>query len=297
MPSHVLRGIAWGLVWRWSLLFASLITPAPPLAIWAIVALLAVGLVASLWRRRDLLGSAWYVLLAVTVVNLGFWLGGGILVPAITLAIVITVGNLWWSIGGPVQVPVQVPVRVPVKVPVETPFEVPVAMPLALLPDPVIELRRRRASRGSGATGLRLLVAACLLVTLFTVGAFTLASRASAGLSAAISSIGQQLAPITAALPATSSAPPPAATSKATASPTPAASIVPAAPPNDEPQPPGDAVPSVDLPGVCVSLPDHRYEVRLPDGQVIVVTTHRRAGCPDLASILKQLQEAAANSD
>jgi len=33
------------------------------------------------------------------------------------------------------------------------------------------------------------------------------------------------------------------------------------------------------------------------DGQVIVVTTHRRAGCPDLASILKQLQEAAANSD
>jgi hypothetical protein len=73
--------------------------------------------------------------------------------------------------------------------------------------------------------------------------------------------------------------------------------IVTAAPPNDEPQPPGDAVPSVDLPGVCVSLPDHRYEVRLPDGQVIVVTTHRRAGCPDLASILKQLQEAAANSD
>ena len=291
MPSHVLRGIAWGLVWRWSVLFASLITPAPPLAILAIVAVLSVGLVASVWRRRDLLGSVWSVLLAVTVINLGFWLGGGLLVPAITLAIVITVGNLWWSIGGPVDLPVA---RSWVPIPVADP--VAYARP-TLLPDPVAEPRRRRASRDSGAAGLRLLVAACLLVTLFTVGAFTVASRASAGLSAAISSIGQQLAPLTAGLPATSSAPAPAASSNPTPSPTPAPSIVPAAPANGDTRPPSEAVPGVSLPGVCVSLPDHRYELRLPNGRVIVVTTHRQKGCPDLATILKSLQDASGNSD
>ncbi|MEO6796308.1 MAG: hypothetical protein ABI401_15620 [Candidatus Dormibacter sp.] len=291
MPSHVLRGIAWGLVWRWSLLFASLITSAPPLAIWAIVAILSVGVVASVWRRRDLLGSVWSVLLAVTVINLGFWLGGGLLVPAITLAIVITVGNLWWSIRGPVDAPLARSFQ-----PVAVADPVAYARPTPLQ-DPVAEPRRRRASRDSGAAGFRLLVAACLVVTVFTVGAFTVASRASAGLSAAISSIGQQLAPLTAGLPPTSTAPAPAASSKPTPSPTPAPSIVPAAPPTGDAQPPSQAVPGVNLPGVCVSLPDHRYEVRLPNGQVIVVTTHRQKGCPDLAALLKSLQDASGNSE
>ncbi|HEY0492738.1 MAG TPA: hypothetical protein VGD57_04650 [Candidatus Dormibacteraeota bacterium] len=300
MPSHLVRRVAWGLTWRWSLLFASLITPAPAQAILAIGGLLAVGLVTMVWRRRDLLGTAWRVLLAVTVINAGFWLGGASLVPAITVALLITVSDLWWIIAGiapssPVSTAMEAAdvVEAPVvyePVPYQyrpVPYEpVPYAnwQPVA---EPVPD-RRRRASRGTGA-GLRVLVGAWMLVVVLSFGAFTVASRAAAGVSGAINSVTDQLAPLTGAVPAASS--PPAEALRPTPTPTPSASapapfLIPKGN-NQQVQPP-----RIDTSGLCLSLPDGRYEIRLPDGQAIVVTTRHRSGCPDISSILKALQNA-----
>jgi len=304
MPSHLARRVAWGLTWRWSLLFASLITPAPTQAILAIVVLLVIGLVTLVWLRRDLLGAAWRALLAVTVINAGFWLGGAILVPAITLALLITAVDIWWIIAGtapslplPASTALEPVHQVVVAEPAEyepvayqpvanepIPYE-PVARPRwEPAAQPATE-RRRRASRGTAA-GLRLLVAACLLLVVLSFGAFTVASRAANGLSAAITSFTDQFAPLTAALPAASS--PPAQAVRPT--PTPASSEAPAPvviPNNQQVQPP-----RIDTSGLCLSLPNSRYEIRLPDGQTIVVTTRHRDGCPDLGSILKALQNA-----
>jgi hypothetical protein len=264
MPSHLVRRVAWGLVWRWSILFASLIAPTPPLATTGVAVLLAAGLVASLWRRHDLLGSAWRLLLAVTVVNLGFWLGSPLLVPTITVALVVTVVDLWWSIAG-IRTVGERPETAPPTDPADavltriSPHE---PYRSFLLPDPVAWVEPNRA----GAAGLRLLVAACLLLTLFTVGAFTIPSRA------------------------------PAASATPTPSPTPDARTA-LAPNGGGDQQPADPVPGVDTSGICVSLPDHRFEVRLPNGQTIIVTTRHRSGCPDLASILKALQNAGGHSN
>jgi hypothetical protein len=158
----------------------------------------------------------------------------------------------------------------------------------------VVITPRRRSSRSDTAAGLRLLVAACMLVTICTVAAFTMASRVSAGLSSAI---GQRIDQITAAVPAVSS--PAQATAAPTPTPSPTPDPITALFPNGtKPQLPSDQLaPRLDLPGLCVSLPNHRYEVRLPNGQVIVVTTKRRDGCPDLASILKALQEAGSGGN
>ena len=278
MPSHLARRVAWGLTWRWSVLFASLITPAPSQAILGIAVLLAIGLVTLVWRRRDLFGAAWRVLLAVTVINAGFWLGGASLVPAITLALLITVGDLWWVIAGkgpslPVSATTALEPVHPVFVYEPGAYE-PVAQ---ATPD-----RRRRASRGTAA-GLRLLVAACLLLVVLSFGAFTVASRAAAGLTTAITSFADQLAPITAALPASRPSAQPTST-PAPSSEAPAPVLIPN---GQQVQPP-----RIDTSGLCLSLPNHRYEIRLPDGQTIVVTTKHRDGCPDLSAILKAIQNA-----
>jgi len=121
--------------------------------------LLAAGLVASLWRRHDLLGSAWRLLLAVTVVNLGFWLGSPLLVPTITVALVVTVVDVWWSIAG-IRTVGERPETAPPTDPADavltriSPHE---PYRSFLLPDPVAWVEPNRA----GAAGLRLLVAAC----------------------------------------------------------------------------------------------------------------------------------------
>jgi hypothetical protein len=131
-----------------------------------------------------------------------------------------------------------------------------------------------------------LLVTASLLVVILAFGAFTLASRAMAGVSTAIASFTGQLAPVTGALPAASGHP-------QALRPTPAPS-----PSSDAPAPivipNGQQIqpPRIDTSGLCLSLPDSRYEIRLPDGQAIVVTTKHRDGCPDLSAILKALQKA-----
>jgi hypothetical protein len=300
MPTHLARRVAWGLTWRWSLLFASLITPAPTQAILAIAVLLAIGLITLVWRRRDLLGAAWRVLLAVTVINAGFWLGGAVLVPAITLALLITAGDLWWIIAG-----VAPSVPLPGTSALETvhpyvvdepaayepiayqpvPYE-PVARPRWEPVDQAAPDRRRRASRGTGA-GLRVLVVACMLLVVLAFGAFTVASRAAAGLSGAIASFTDQLAPITAALPAASNSPAPAVRPTPTPAPTAEAPAPVLIPNNQQVQPP-----RIDTSGLCLSLPNSRYEIKLPDGQTIVVTTKHRDGCPDLSAILKALQNA-----
>ncbi|HSO93152.1 MAG TPA: hypothetical protein VLS53_01610 [Candidatus Dormibacteraeota bacterium] len=274
MPTHLASRVAWGLTWRWALLFASLITPAPIQATMAIAVLLVIGLVTLVWSRRDLLGSAWRVLLAVTVINAGFWMGGAILVPAITLALLITAGDLWWIIAG----------RAPsVSMPVSTALE-PVARELwEPLPQPDAE-RRRRASRGTAA-GFRLLVTASLLLVILAFGAFTLASRAMGGVTTAIASLTGQLAPITGALPSASG--PPQAL-RPTPTPAPSDAPAPVVIPNTQQVQP----PRIDTSGLCLSLPNSRYEIRLPDGQAIVVTTKHRDGCPDLSAILKALQHA-----
>jgi hypothetical protein len=282
VPTHLVRRIVWGLAWRWSILFVSLITQAPPAASAAIAIVLAAGLVAAVWRRRDLLGSTWRLLLAIAIVNLGFWLGGAILVPAITLAIVVTFGDLWWSIIGTIVEGVPADT---VAAGVTTDLRAPLVAP-DRLPDRVGEPRRRRASRGRMPAGLRLLVAACLLIAFFAVTAPAIASRASEGLSAALSSINQRVNSMTAAAPAVSSSPP-AAVPQPTPTPSPPGTTT-AVPPNQQPAEPA---PNGDAPGYCVSLPDGRYEIRLPNGQVIVVTTRHHAGCPDLASILKALRK------
>ena len=304
MPTHLARRVAWGLTWRWALLFASLITPAPTQAILAIVILLVIGLVTLVWSRRDLLGAAWRVLLAVTVINAGFWLGGATLVPAITLALLITVGDLWWIIAGrapsvatpgstalepvysnAVEEPAAYEPVAYEPVPYQpVPYE-PVARERWELLAPLAADRRRRASRGTAA-GFRLLVTASLLLVILAFGAFTLTSRAMAGVTTAIASFTGQLAPITGAPPAASS--PPQALRP---TPTPAPSSEAPAPiviPNGQQVQP----PRIDTSGLCLSLPDSRYEIRLPDGQAIVVTTKHRDGCPDLAAILKAIQKA-----
>ena len=296
MPSHLARRLAWGVTWRWALLFASLITPAPNQAIVVIALLLGVGLLTLVWRRRDLLGAAWRVLLAVAVINAGFWLGGGALVPAITLALLVTVADLWWMIAAPAAAPADAetltePVhRAVVEQPL--PYEPVAYQPVAYTtwePVPQPAGRRRRASGGTAA-GLRLLVAACLLLVVLSFGAFTAASRAAAGVSAAVASFTGQLAPRTAALPAASSQP--AQAVRPTPSPVPTASepapvLIPNG--NDQQVQP----PRIDASGLCLSLPNGRYEFRLPDGQTIVVTTRHRDGCPDISSILKALQNAS----
>jgi hypothetical protein len=309
MASHPVRTIVWGVTWRWSILFLSLIAPAPSGATVGVAVLLVAGLVAALWRRPDLLGSAWRLLLAVTIVNLGFWLGSPLLVPAITLAIVATLVDLWWSIAGPVleadradRVAPSVPAEASLSpiAPMEPYRPIPRPAPiLALapssLPERVDASRRRRASRGRMPAGLRLLVAACILTGLFVAAAPAIASRASEGISAALASVSQRLNPITAAAPAVSSTPLPA-TAQSTPAPTSTPSIA-VAPNGSGGQQSAEPSPAVDVPGLCVSLPDGRYEFRLPNGQVIVVTTRHRSGCPDLSSILKALQKAGGNSD
>ncbi|HEY8737087.1 MAG TPA: hypothetical protein VIO62_08605 [Candidatus Dormibacteraeota bacterium] len=309
MLAHPVRTIVWGVTWRWSILFLSLIAPAPPAATIGVAVLLGIGLVASIWRRADLLGSTWRILLAVTIVNLGFWLGSRLLVPAITLAIIATLGDLWWSIAGPAlergradRVATAVPAEVAVSavapnepyLPVPRPAPILTLAPLAL-PERVDESRRRRASRGRMPAGVRLLIAACIMTAFFVAAAPTIASRASQSLSAAIASVGQRLNPITAAAPAVSSTPLPA-TAQSTPAPTPSPGIA-VAPNRSGDQQSTEPAPAVDVQGICVSLPDGRYEFRLPNGQVIVVTTRHRSGCPDLASILKALQNAGGNSD
>jgi len=168
MLAHPVRTIVWGVTWRWSILFLSLIAPAPPAATIGVAVLLGIGLVASIWRRADLLGSTWRILLAVTIVNLGFWLGSPLLVPAITLAIIATLGDLWWSIAGPAlergradRVATAVPAEVAVSavapnepyLPVPRPAPILTLAPLAL-PERVDESRRRRASRGRMPAGV-----------------------------------------------------------------------------------------------------------------------------------------------
>jgi hypothetical protein len=310
MASHPVRTIVWGVTWRWSILFLSLIAPAPSGATVGVAVLLVGGLVVALWRRNDLLGSAWRLLLAVTIVNLGFWLGSPLLVPAITLAIVVTLVDLWWSIAGPAleadradRVAPSVPAEAspspiapmePYR-PIPRPAPILTLAPLAL-PERVDESRRRRASRGRMPAGLRLLVAACIMTAFFVAAAPAIASRASEGLSAAIASVGQRLNPLTAAAPTVSSTPLPAASAQPTPAPTSTPSVA-VAPNGSGGQQSAEPSPAVDVPGLCVSLPDGRYEFRLPNGQVIVVTTRHRSGCPDLATILKALQNAGGNSD
>lgn len=99
MLVHPVRRIAWGLAWRWSVLLASLVAPDLPSVTATVGLLLGVGIVASVWRRADFLGSAWRLLLAVAVIDLAFWFGGAFLIPAITLAVGISVGDLWWSLA------------------------------------------------------------------------------------------------------------------------------------------------------------------------------------------------------
>ena len=311
MPSHPARAIAWGLTWRWSILFLSLIAPAPPAATVGVAVLLGLGFVASLWRRHDLLGSAWRVLLAVAIVNLGFWLGSPLLVPAITLAIVATLADLWWSIFAPAleggladRVATSEPAEVAlVPVAAYEPYQpiprqapIPRIVPLAV-PERVDDSRRRRSSRGRMPAGIRLLLAACILTVLFVAAAPAIASRASQGLSAALASVGQQLNPLTAAAPTGSSASPPAASAQPTASPTPSTPSTALIPNGSGGQQSTEPPPASGVSGLCVSLPDGRFEFRLPNGQVIVVTTRHRSGCPDLASILKALQNAGGKSD
>lgn len=297
MPTHLARRVAWGLSWRWALLFASLITPAPIQAIMAIAVLLLLGLVTLVWSRRDLLGSAWRILLAVTVINAGFWIGGAILVPAITAALLITVGDLWWIVAGrapsipmpastalePVHAgAVEEPVAYEALARRPVPYDGAARERWEPLSQPAAE-RRRRASQGTAA-GLRLLVTASLLVVVLALGAFTLASRAMTGVTAAIASVTGQLAPFTGALPSGS----PQAVRPATAPPASNDAPAPVVVPNGQQVQP----PRIDTSGVCLSLPNSRYEIRLPDGQAIVVTTRHKSGCPDLAAILKALQNA-----
>lgn len=295
MPTHLGRRLAWGLTWRWGILFASLITPAPTQAILAIAVLLAIGLITLVWRRRDLLGAAWRVLLAVTVINLGFWVGGGLLVPAITLALLITVADLWWIIAGRApSLPLAnsgglaYPAVVEEPVPSEpVAYRRAVPEPVAYTTwEPVAPPRRKRASRGTAA-GLRLLLAGCVLLVIMSLGAFTVASRSFAGVTTAIASFTDQLGAMTAALPAPSAAP----AVKPTATPAPrTAAPAPVIIPNGSEQ--QVQPPRIDTTGFCLSLSNGRYEIRLPNGQTIVVTTKHRKGCPDLASILKALQNA-----
>ena len=245
--------IAWGLTWRWSILFISLIAPAPPAAILGTGLLLVVGLIASLWRRIGLLGSAWRLLLAVSIVNLGFWLGSPLLVPAITLALGVTVLDTWWSIRGGARTAAQPAI-----------WEEPVT---ALVPYESLEPVRQveRSGRGETAGGFRFLATASLVLVVVTVGAFALASGASPRFSSAIAAIGQNSAPLTAN--------------------------------GNDWQPSLGSIPRIELPNLCVSLPDHRYELRLPNGQVIVIATKHRDGCPDLSTILKALQNAGGSPD
>ncbi|MDQ6884496.1 MAG: hypothetical protein M3077_09745 [Candidatus Dormibacteraeota bacterium] len=313
MPSHLLRRVAWGLVWRWSILFASLIAPAPFPAIAVVSVLLAAGTVTFVWRRQDWLGSAWRVLLAVAVVNLGFWLGSPWLVPAITIALVLTLADLWWSISDTPASPVADVAPVPVSAlqpmpaaavgePVAYLRHDPVYEPIAYRwQEPVYEpvAPRRRASRGSTAAGFRMLVAACLAVTVLTVAAFTAASRASAGLSGALAAFGQRIDQLTAAAPA-GPAGAPTATAPPAAQPTPSPTpdpITALIPNNGDGQPSLDQGPRIDISKLCVSLSDHRYEIRLPNGQVIIVKTKHHEGCPDLSVILKALQNAGGDSN
>ncbi len=161
--------------------------------------------------------------------------------------------------------------------------------------EPVYEpvATRRRASRSSTAAGFRMLVAACMVVILFTVVAFTMASHASAGFSGAIAAVGQRLNQMTAAAPAA-----PAATPQPTAQPRPSPDPITALIPNNgDGQPSFDQAPRIDLSKLCVSLSDHRYEIRLPNGQVIIVKTKHHEGCPDLSVILKALQNAGGDSN
>jgi len=46
MLAHPVRTIVWGVTWRWSILFLSLIAPAPPAATIGVAVLLGIGLVA-----------------------------------------------------------------------------------------------------------------------------------------------------------------------------------------------------------------------------------------------------------
>ncbi len=311
MPSHVLRRVGWGLTWRWSILFASLIAPAPFPAIAVVGVLLAAGLVAFVWRRRDWLGAAWRVLFAVAIVNLGFWLGSPLLVPAITVALVLTVADLWWSLTGAPAATVAGLVTAPVTaleplraVAVDEPLvyrrQEPVLEPIAYVrPDRVVEPEspRQRASQGSTAAGFRMLVAACMVVTLLTVVAFSVASGASAGLSGALAAVGQRVSQLTAAAPTAPVVAPTATPQPARPTPSPTPDPITALIPNNgDGQPSLDQAPRIDLSKLCVSLPDHRYEIRLPNGQVIIVKTQHHNGCPDLSAILNALQNAGGNS-
>ena len=100
MRVHRVRIVLWGLAWRWLVLLASVIAPALPVVIPVVVLLLVIGIGASLWRRPGLLGSAWRLLLAVVVLDVAFWLGSPSLIPGISLAMGITIADLWLRTAG-----------------------------------------------------------------------------------------------------------------------------------------------------------------------------------------------------
>jgi hypothetical protein len=72
----------------------------PQAAILAVGALLLLGLVTGIGFKRWLLGSAWRMLLAVSVARAGFWLPETWLIPMLTAAVGIMAIDIIWTIGG-----------------------------------------------------------------------------------------------------------------------------------------------------------------------------------------------------